>query len=249
MLAKIAAAILEQTILFMNKGLQWIEHSPYAFADKIWITAWELWLMLGVVALLFCLVYYKKSGLLLTMIAGVLMLCSSWSLKRIAEQRVTNATFFNLKKHTAILFKQGNKGILLTDLTDTDKNYRYSVQPCLDSMHVNLLTLMPLAGDITTGFLLKKGSLLRFMDKDMLIVDQPMYNDGLWPKLQADYLFISGSPPVSVEMMNQHFNYTALIANANNSDQTIALLKAGAGRYGKKINVLKRNKSLIIQSN
>jgi competence protein ComEC len=249
MLAKITAAILEQTILFMNKGLQLIEHSPYALVGKIWITDWELWLMLGVVALLFCLVYYKKSGLLITMMSGVLILCSSWSLKRIAGQRVTNATFFNLKKHTAILFKQGNRGVLLTDITDTDKSYQYSVQPCLDSMQVSQLTLIPFTGDISTGFLLKKGDLVRFMDKDMLVIDRPMYDDHVSSKQQADYLFVSGSPHISLEVLNNYFNYTTLIADANNSDKTIALLKAGANKYDKKINVLKHNKSLIIQSN
>lgn len=248
-LIKIAAAILEQTILFMNKGLQLIEHSPYALIGKIWITRWELLLLLSLIVLLFCLVYYKKSSLLIIIMAGALVLCSGWSLKQIAQQRITNATFFNLKKHTAILFKQGNSGVLLTDLADTDKNYRYSVQPYLDSMQIKELTMAPFRQDITTGFLLKKGNLVRFMDKNILIVNEPMYNNLSLPRLRADYLFVSGSPHVSMEMLNDHFNYTRLIADANNSDQTIALLKAGAERYGKKINVLKRNKSLIIQSN
>jgi len=248
MLAKIAAVILEQTILFMNKGLQLMEHSPYALIGKIWLTRWELLLLLGIVVLLFCLVYYKKGGLLITMMAGVLILCSSWSIKQITAQRVTNATFFNLKKHTAILFKQGNRGILLTNLADTDKSYKYAIQPCIDSMQIGGLTIVPFKQDVTTGFLLKKGDLLRFMNTDILIINKTASYKKASPKLQAGYLFVTGSPH-SMDAVNNVFNYQTLIADANNSDQAIGRLKAGADRFGKKIVILKRNKSLIIQSN
>lgn len=162
--------------------------------------------------------------------------------------QTVSITFFNLKKHPAILFKQGSRGLVLTDLTDTDKSYRYSIQPCADSNQISHLSILPFGHDAQTGFLLKKGNLVRFMDKQLLIVHQPIYDQIVSPKLQADYLFITGSPHADMELINKCFDYHLLVADADNSDREIALLKAGTARSGKKINVLKRNKSLIIES-
>lgn len=245
--AKPVAVLLEQTILLMNKGLQLMEHAPYAVAGKIWITRWEYLLLFAVVILLFILMYYKKPYWLTASLLSLLMLCSSWSMKRLASTQTSNITFFNLKKHSAILFRQGHSAVLLTDMADTDRSYQYSIQPCLDSMQVNQLNIIPFTSDITTAFLLKKGNLIRFLNKDILVINQASYY-GLSPKLHTDYLFVSGNPHISMETLNNNFSYNELIADANNSDQSIKRLKDMAGRYGKKINVLKSNKCLIIGS-
>lgn len=247
-LAKAVAYVLEQTILLMNKGLQWIEHSPYAVVSKIWITRWEYLLLFAIIILGFCIVYYKRTSLLITMMVCLLLFCSSWGVKRITETQTNSATFFNLKKHTAILFKQGYNGVLLTDLTDTDKSYKYSIQPCLDSTQISKLTTIPVEHDIITSFLLKKGGLVRFLDTNILIINKNSSYSNLSAKLPIDYLFITGSPHINLDSVNTNFSYHTLIADAGNSDEATGRFKAAADKYGKKINVLKRNKSLIIRS-
>lgn len=247
-LNKLVAYILEQTILFMNKGLQLIAHTPYALMDKIWISRLECLLLFAVVILLFCAVYYKRSVGLTALLACLLLLSVSWSSKRIEAIRTSEITFFNLKKHTSILFRQGNRAVLLSDLTDTDKAYRYSIKPCLDSNQVTQLKLVPIDSNVTTPFMVKKGGLIRFLNKNMVIVNKAWINYSALSNWSANYLMVTDNPKVNMDSISAHINYHGLIASADNSDQTIAQLKVYADQHQKKISILKRNKSLVVMS-
>ncbi|MES2276878.1 MAG: ComEC/Rec2 family competence protein [Bacteroidota bacterium] len=246
-LAKFAGYVLEKSILLMDKGLQIVERSPYASVGKIWINRGEYVLLFAVMVLLFCLIYYKRPVFIKVALALVLVLSISLSLKRTDGIKSNTITFFNLKKHPAILFKQGTSAVLLTDLADTDKVYRYSIQPCLDSTRVNDLTIIPFNKDTVTSFLAKRGKLIRFLNKDVLIVDQTSRNRFYQP-ITADYLFVTGSPHTDMDNMSNSYQYQTLIADAGNTDRFLAALKAGWNKNDRKMYVLKRNKSFIIQS-
>jgi competence protein ComEC len=246
-LIKPVAYVLEHTILIMNKGLHIIEQSPYASMGKIWISRGECVLLFAIMILVFGLCYYKKPGLLKIVLGLILILSISLSAKRIAGMRSDNITFFNLKKHSAILFKQGSKAVLITDLADTDKVYRYSIQPCLDSGRVEDVVVIPFNRDTVTAFMAKRGQLIRFLDKDMVIISQVTPIDFPF-KVKADYLFVTGNPHGSANKINRLYDYTTLVVDAGNSDKTLSLLQSAIKKDDKKMYLLKRNKSLIIQS-
>jgi competence protein ComEC len=246
-LAKITGFVLEKCILFMDKALQLMEQSPYSSIGKIWITRVEYLLLFAAIVLVLSLIHYRRPIFLKMALVCVLVLSISLSAKSISSIKSNNITFLNLKKHSGILFKQGSKAVLLTDLADTDKNYRYSVQPYLDSARIAQLTVMPFTKDTTNAFLAKQGNMIRFLNRDLLVIDKQ------WPfyinhKLLADYLFVTDNPHVKFETVNQHIGYQRIILDAANSKQTLEAFKAADGTYDKKIYVLKRNKSLIIQS-
>jgi competence protein ComEC len=134
---------------------------------------------------------------------------------------------------------------LLTDLADTDKTYRYSIQPCLDSSRIAGLTVLPFTKDINNSFLLKRGNFIRFLDKSVYIAVKWTIGEALPDKPYADYFFVTGNPQVHPD---EHYQYQELIVDANNSDALVDQFKAEALKHNKKINILKRNKSLIIQS-
>lgn len=248
-LNKWVAYALEQTILFMNKGLQLIAHAPYALMDKIWISRWECLLLFAVMILFFGVLYYKKSTGLTAMLVCLLLLSVSWSSKRMEANRTSSITFFNLKKHIAVLFRQGHSAVLLSDLADTGKAYHYSIQPCLDSTQVTHLKLVAVDNDVTTSFLVKKGGLIRFLNKNMVVVNKTWINYTTLSNWQADYLLVMDNPKVNMDTIATHIHYNEIIAEAGNTDQEIARLKVYAGQHQKKINILKRNKSLVILSN
>jgi competence protein ComEC len=248
-IAKVCGTVLQYVILLMNKGLQLIEHSPYASINKIWLSRAEYLLLFTIVTLLFGLFYYKRSILLKAALVCLLILSVSLSIKCITSIRTNNITFLNLKKHPAILFRQGNSVVLLTDLTDTDKAYRYSLQPCLDSNRINQVVLLPLKKDITTRYFIKKGNTIRFEDNDVLIIDKDLSFSSASAKFNTGYLFVTDNPKMDANHMNRNYNYRQLILSAANTDKFVNSFKDSAGKYDKKMYILKRNKSLIIQSN
>lgn len=246
--ANVAGWVLEKSILLMDWFLQLIERSPYASIGKIWLSGWELLLLSGLIVLLFAIAYYRRPILVKSAAVCLLLLCISVSVKSIRATKSSNITFLNLKKHSGILFKQGNHAVLLTDLSDTDKTYRYSIQPGLDSNRVSDLAIVPLAKDAATAFWAKQGNLVRFIDKDVLIYDKDFWYAPSAGKLPVDYLFVTGSPHISPGVIDRGFRYQTLITDAGNSDKAVNTLKAGLSRYDRKMYLLKRNKSLIVAS-
>jgi len=247
-LANVAGWILEKSILLMDWFLQLIERSPYASAGKIWLNGWELLLLSGLIVLSFAIAYYKKPVLIKIAAVCLLLLSISVSVKSIRATKFNNITFLNLKKHSGILFKQGNCAVLLTDLLDTDKTYRYSIQPGLDSNRINNLSIVHFNKDTATTFWAKQGNLVRFVDKDVLIYDKDFWYDSSALKIPVDYVFVTGSPHVSPGVIDKGFQYRTLVTDAGNTDKTVNALKAGLSNYDRKMYVLKRNKSLIIES-
>ena len=68
--------------------------------------------------------YEKKSGLLKLSLCCLLIVVCFISFKRWDNLRSDSITFLNLKKHTGIIFRTGEKAVVLSDLTDSDKTYK-----------------------------------------------------------------------------------------------------------------------------
>jgi competence protein ComEC len=103
-------------------------------------------------------------------------------------------TFLSLRKHTGIVFKNGDNGVVLTDLSDTDKTYQYAIQPGLDSMRVINYKVIHLADNIRLPYLIKQQNLLQFFDKRVLLLNQTTSGQSIPRQLGIDYLYISGNP-------------------------------------------------------
>ncbi|QKJ30854.1 ComEC family competence protein [Mucilaginibacter mali] len=248
-LAQFSGWVLEKSILLMDRGLQIIERASYASIGKIWLTRGEYIVLFVLLILVFCLLYYKKPALLKAIFAGALILSVSLGFKRINGTRTNSITFFSLKKQPAILFKQGSRAVLLTDLSDTDKTYRYSIQPCLDSNRVKQLSIVGFKKDTATAFFRKQGQLVRFLDWDILVIGRASQLKPRYAPVKINYLFVTGDPKVPGAVIDTAFTFNTLILAADNSDRFLAAFKPTVKNNVEKMYVLKRNKSLILLSN
>ena len=125
--------------------MAYIEHAPYSVISKIWLTTPEYLLLYAIIISLFYFLYDRKLWLLKFSLACMLLLCISFSIKNIRQSNSKEIAWLNLKKHQGIVFKNGNKAIVLSDLKNTDKIYLYSIQPYLDSCRVNDVKLYNLS--------------------------------------------------------------------------------------------------------
>jgi competence protein ComEC len=233
----------------MDKVLTLIEHAPFSGIGKIWITGTEYLLLYTIIIAVFYFLYDQRSWLLKLILCCMLILVCIISFKRWHNLQSGSITFLNLRKHTGIIFRTGDKAVVVSDLSDTDKTYRYSVQPYLDSCQVNIIHKAATSTDIQLPFLLKKTNLIQFGNKKLLIFDKQLQSIMPPVKLKLDYLFISGNPGADIDFINKYYDYGLLIIDNNNSNTLITSLENRAKVLHINYSVLQRNKSIVLSSN
>ncbi|MES2809296.1 MAG: ComEC/Rec2 family competence protein [Bacteroidota bacterium] len=241
--------ILEQSILVMNKVLIIIEHAPFASIGKIWLTTGEFLLLSLSIIGLFYFLFDKKRWILTTSLVAILLVSLHTSFKRANEFGKDSITFLNLRKHRGIVFKQGDKAIILTELNPIDRNYQYSIQPYLDSIKVLDTAVYTLDKDIKSPFVMKSRNLIQFKNKKILIIDDGLVVNPLSSKLKVNYLYVTGNPHVSLNKLNENFTYDMLIIDGSNSSKHITDIVQQAKALHISYYILKGNKSLTIASN
>jgi len=243
--SKTLGYVLEHTILLTNKVLAIIEHSPYASINKIWLSELEYLLLYAIIILAFLFLYDKKKWLITAALGCTLAFSISIGLKKLSADSARSVTFLSLRKHTGIVFKNGNSGIVLSDLPENDKNFQYSVQPCLDSSRITNYKVYPLNADVKTQYVLKRGGLVAFQNKNLLLLNDASKIQSIPQQLKIDYLYLSDNPPVDTGS----FKNKVLIIDGSCSDKYINSLLKTAKNIDFKYHVLKRNKSLNMLSN
>ncbi|MEZ2338845.1 ComEC/Rec2 family competence protein [Mucilaginibacter sp. RCC_168] len=243
------AWVLEKSILLMNKALSIIEHAPFASINKIWFTTAEYLLTYALIISLFYFLYDKKSWLLKLSMACLFLLCVSISVKRYRADNSSSVAFLNLRKNTGMVFKNGDKAVVLTNLADTDKNYKYSIQPYLDSCKISYAELYPFDQSISKKYLKKQGGFIQFNNKKIMVFNRQTPSLQLPEKLKTDYLYITGNPYIDLNIINKNYDYQTLVIDGSNSGKLIDQLEQQARAMHINYSVLKRNISLIAVSN
>jgi competence protein ComEC len=241
--------ILEKSIVIMNKVLVIIEHAPFASIGKIWLTTFEYLLAYAIIISLFYFLFDRKKWLLKVSLITLLALTISISLKRISAVQADSITFLNMRKHQGIVFKQGDKAIILSDLNAADKNYQYSIQPYLDSCKIADTAIYTIKQNINSTFLVKNNNLIQFQKKKVLLFDKQLQNKNLSHKLKVDYLYLTGNPHTSVAELDKNYEYASLVIDGSNKDRLVTDWEKQAKILHINYKIIKRNNSLVVLSN
>ncbi|MCO5935233.1 competence protein ComEC family protein [Mucilaginibacter sp. RB4R14] len=243
--SKALGYVLEQSILLINKALVFIEHSPYASIGKIWLTKFEHLLLYAIIIFLFYYLYDKKKWLIKVTLVCVLILSISISLKKLKADTSSTITFLNLRKHAGIVFKNGNQGVVISDLPEMDKYFKYAIQPGLDSNRITDYKVYNTADNICKPYLIKQGNFISFQNKKLLLLNDSSKIKSIPQQLGINYLFVSGNAFLNTALIK---NKTVII-NADNSNSYITEFKDRVKPIQVNYNILKRNKSVCIVSN
>lgn len=240
-LSKLLGYVLENTILGMNKGLTYIEHAPYASIGKIWLSQPEhLLLYIIVVAAFYFLHTTKNKWVLKLAFACTFLFCISISIKKLRADKTQTVTFLNLRKHSGIVFKNGNNGVVITDLPDTDKTFQYAIQPGLDSMRITNYKVIGPADNLRLPWFVKQQGLVQFFNTRVLLLNQSVFLKSIPQQLKINYLYISGNAAIDTKQLKN----VVPVLDGSNSDAYIQQFK----NIPVNCMVLKRNKSVTIAS-
>jgi competence protein ComEC len=238
--------VLEKCILLMNKALSYIERVPYASIGKIWLTSFEYLLLYAITLLAFYFMYNKKAWFIKAALVCTLLFSISIGIKHFRADNTQLVTFLNLRKHSGIVFKNGNKGIVLTDLPDTDKNFKYTIQPGLDSNRITDYQVYNLNSNIQSAYLIKQGGLMQFLNKRLVMLNHGAAIRSITPRLQSNYLYITNNTYADTTIIAKS---NMLIIDGSNTDKQITKLSEAANKLNVNYKILKRNKSFTAISN
>lgn len=247
-ISKYLGWVLEKTILLMTKSLSGIEQFPLSTINKIWLNTAEYLLLYAIIISIFYFLYDRKIWLLLLSLCCLLLLSISFSYKKIVSANIHSVAFLNMRSHTGIVMRNGNQAIVLSDLSDTDKNYRYSIQPYLDSCKLTDVAIYNPKQNFNSPYVLKKSNLIQFFDKRILLFDKTISNCLLNSKLIANYIYVTGNPYTDFRNINKNYICQHLIVSAANSDRFVNQIQQVKWPYANFV-IQKRNKALVAVSN
>jgi competence protein ComEC len=243
------AWLVEHTTIIMTKTLAFIEHAPFGSIEKIWLNYTELILLYALLAsVIVCCIIKTKTWLKLSF-GPLLILMMVWSMSRFARSDNNAIRFMSISKHPALVFTHGNKAVVLTDLKPNDKNYRYYLQPVLDSCGITETHTLDMNSNINNAFVVKDSNLVQTGDKKILVINKAFSRKRFQQKPNVDYIYLTGSPAVNLQYLTENYTFKIVIAGNNNSARLLKSLDNEA--LVKKIPFynLKRNKAFITASN
>ncbi|MET3980190.1 hypothetical protein ABIB62_002469 [Mucilaginibacter sp. UYP25] len=237
--------LLEQSILLMHKVLAFIEQSPYASIGKICLTKPEHLLLYAIIILLFYYLHDKRKWRIKATLVCTLVFSISISFKKFRADETSSVTFLNLRKHTGIVFKNGSRGVVITDLHETDKNFQYAIQPGLDSSRITVYKVYNIADAVKLPWLVKQGGLVVFENKKLLLLNDGSNIQSIPQQTGIKYLVVSNNTFLDTPMLRDR----TVIINADNSNNYIEKFKENVKGISVNYKILKRNKSVSIVSN
>jgi competence protein ComEC len=178
---------------------------------------------------------------------SALLFAAIISVKKWNSLRTDTIAFLDLRKHKGIVFKTGDHAVIVSDLADSDKTYKYSVQPYLDSCQVTRSFIVAPDSDINLPYLRKKAGLVGFMNKTLFIYAKEQEQISMTRKLKVNYLYMDNNTGIS--FIDRNFDYDALIIGTNKPKLLITKLAREADSLHINYIVPGRNKSVLTISN
>ncbi|WP_017258336.1 ComEC/Rec2 family competence protein [Pedobacter arcticus] len=225
---KVFAVILEQTIIFTNTGLKFIEEIPHANITQVWFDKTEIFLgYCLIIAILFSLknLLFLRLSIIL---AACLIISLTWKEFNHIQQR--NVTFFSLRKNTAIAFIKGRSAVLVTDLDTDEFTYVFSVKPYLDSCHINNIQFL-------NPHLTETEKVYNFEGKALKIIGKGGFNKML---SEENWLLLSSDRIFNLTEILSSNNFNTLLIDGRNRDFVIKNLRSQAEILKLPIKTLKR---------
>lgn len=238
--------IVEWIIVFTNAVLKWISNLPYATFSSVWISVFELILLVLALGLfVYALAKYKKRFLIASLsvyfIYQSLVVFGDWKL--LNQQKLI---FFTLRKNYAAAFIKGSKVILLTNLKVDDKNYQFFVQPALEKYQANRIEFISLKKDTILKDFIKRRHQIIFNNYRILLIDSLLDYKKIKTTGNFSTLWLTGNNRFKLENIPPGVTYKSVIIDATNKDYKIDEFKQFMINKKVEVHILKKNPAYLV---
>lgn len=228
--------ILNSLIGFTNSGLIQIEQIHYANITQIWISFLEI--VLFYLLLFLILQSFKQKTYWKYSFGLIFILVMMKSIQAYAHMKQKQATFFSLRKNTAVALIDGRNAMLITDLQPDEYTYQFSVKPFLDSCQIQQI-------QFENPHQTKSEKIYTFDRHQLKIVYQSNKN---LPKQKVDWLLLSGDRIYDLKPILEQNEYQMLFIDGKNRDFVINNFQEQLLKQNQAAHTLKRNYAVEIKT-
>jgi competence protein ComEC len=141
----------------------------------------------------------------------------SFTLKKYNHIEQKKIIVYNVNKHTAIDFVNGNQNILLADtgLLKDKQTIDFSIRSNWNNTGITKTTDLAFAESTefrNDNLLISKG-FIQFYDVKMAVIDKAIYNP---KKINVDYLLIKDNPEITIAELKSIFGFKKIIFDSTN---------------------------------
>lgn len=236
----------EWLIIFVNTGLKHVAQWPFAGINSIWINNWQLLLLSSATLLIaYAFTNYHKKILFWGLTCLICyQLIATYNLVKTANQ--TKFIAYSLRKNSAYAFIKGSTAVLLTDLNDQEKTYKYYVYPSLDAMQIKKIVFINWSHPYNNNFIKKENYQISFAGRSFLLMDKKLAGYNIKNQQKFDFVLLSDNPKIDLHHLYQTANFNKILIDASNTDYHIKTYLANLSTTNVVATVLKNNPALQI---
>lgn len=209
-------------IKIVNKIIFGIQQIPYSFIDGLWITKFSMFVFVGIILFLSIYFLQKKVKWLYYALSILFFAAISYSFSNINIIKKQEIAFYNIKNETLIDFFEGKKLITLSSYVTKDKSENYAAKNHRWSKGIKKQERYGLKEDISIlkKHFCKQKNLIQFHDTKIAIIDTCLsYNSK--PTIDVDILLLRNNATVTIENVQQHYNFKTLIIDNTNKPKQV----------------------------
>ena len=205
-------------VYVMNWVVAKIENIPFSIIKGLYVSDFEFAVLLVALLLLFLTFMLRKRRLFIAMLAALLVVMASVTIRLYSSDYQQGITVFSLRNHTAIDFVSGGEHVLLADSTlmADESTIDYSMKGAWSKRYLSHHPqVIGFEDDFENGYLCKKSNLISFDDKLLAIWDDQRLNDSLSYRLPVDYLLVVGKQQPDVQSIVNGYDSKLLVIDGS----------------------------------
>ena len=207
------------SVYVMNWVVSKIESIPYSIIKGLYINDFEFAVLLVALLLLMLTFVLRKRRLFIAMLASLLLVMTSVTIRMYNSDHQQGMTIFSLRNHTAIDYIRGGEHVLLADsaLMADESTVDYSLKGAWSKRHLSHHPqVIGLEEDYANEYLCKKSNLVSFDGKLLAIWDDAVQcKDGLNYRLPVDYLLVRGKQKPDVRSIVNGYEMKLLVIDGS----------------------------------
>lgn len=205
-------------VYVMNWVVAKIESIPYSIIKGLYVNDFEFAVLLVALLLLMLTFMLRKRRLFIAMLASLLVVMASVTLRMYNSDHQQGMTVFCLRNHTAVDFVRGGEHVLLADsaLMADESTVDYSLKGAWARQHLSPNPqVIGFEEDYANKYLCKKSNLVTFDGKLLAIWEDQGISDSLSFRLPVDYLLIVGKQKPDVQSVVNGYEAKLLLIDGS----------------------------------
>ena len=206
-------------VYVMNWVVERIESIPGSIIKGLYISDFEFAVLMVALLLLLLMFMLRKQRLFIAMLATLLLMMVSVTIRIYSSENQQGMTVFSLRKHTAVDFVRGGDHLLLADATlmADEPTVDYSLKGVWSKR--NLSSHPQVIGfddDYANDYLSKKSNLVSFNGKLLALWDDAnQFSDSLDYRLPVDFLLVREKQYPDVQSVVNGYDAKMLIVDGS----------------------------------